>query len=113
MIFSLFCAYPIDIFSEGFRSERVDELLCAHSHLLPSGERGDLQSALNRAMDGVLGSKVVELRQLISAQARPAWGEVPKAEATILWLRQNLPHYAETILERAKGYFEAGRTRSA
>jgi hypothetical protein len=112
VVFDLFCAYPIDVFSPDFKAERVDELLCAHTHLVPAGNSGDMQSALNRAMDDVLGSRVVELRPLMGGQDRPAWGEVPKPEAMILWLRQNMPYYADSILERAKGYFEAERTRT-
>src|SRR6185312_4095495 len=67
---SLFCAYPIDIFSADFKVGKVDALLCAHTHLLPVDPA--LDGALNRAMDEVLGARVEGLRQLVQANYRPS-----------------------------------------
>jgi hypothetical protein len=102
---SLFCAYPIDIFSPDFHAAKVDALLCTHTHLLPLD--GALEGALNRAMDEVLGSRVDGLRRLIQANHRPSWGAVPEAEALVLWLRNNLPGSADEILTRARQYYQA------
>jgi hypothetical protein len=101
---SLFCAYPIDVFSPEFQSESVDALLCAHTHLVPNDSA--LEGALNRAMDEVLGDRVDDLRRLIQANHRPAWAVIPKPEAIILWLRNNLPGSAERILDRARQYYQ-------
>jgi hypothetical protein len=101
---SLFCAYPIDVFGEEFRVETVDSVLCAHTHMLPVDEA--LESALNRAMDEVLGPRMASLRGLIKANYRPSWGVVPRSEAIILWLRNNLPGTAGEILELAKRYYQ-------
>jgi hypothetical protein len=99
----LFCAYPIDVFGEEFQVDRMDSLLCAHTHLLPVDDT--LESALNRAMHEVLGSRVDGLRALIKSNSRPAWGELPRAEAVILWLRNNLPGSASEILRLARHYY--------
>jgi DcmR-like sensory protein len=101
---SLFCAYPIDVFSPEFQSESVDALLCAHTHLVPTDSA--LEDALNRAMDEVLGDRVDDLRRLIQANHRPAWAVIPKPEAIILWLRNNLPGSAERILHRARQHYQ-------
>jgi hypothetical protein len=101
---SLFCAYPIDVFSPEFQAASVDALLCAHTHLVPTDSA--LEGALNRAMDEVLGARVDGLRRLIQANHRPAWGMVPKPEAIILWLRNNLPGSADRILNRAREYYQ-------
>ncbi len=101
---SLFCAYPIDVFGEEFRVETVDSVLCAHTHMLPVDEA--LESALNRAMDEVLGPRMASLRGLIKANYRPSWGVVPRSEAIILWLRNNLPGSAGEILDLAKTYYQ-------
>jgi hypothetical protein len=101
---SLFCAYPIDVFSPEFESESVDALLCAHTHLVPTDSA--LEGALNRAMDEVLGDRVDDLRRLIQANHRPAWAVIPKPEAIILWLRNNLPGSAERILVLARQYYQ-------
>ncbi len=101
---SLFCAYPIDVLGEEFQVETVDAVLCAHTHLLPLDEA--LESALNQAMEEVLGSRMNSLRGLIKTNYRPSWGVVPRSEAIILWLRNNLPGSAGEILELAKRYYQ-------
>jgi DcmR-like sensory protein len=101
---SLFCAYPIDIFSPEFQVAKLDALLCAHTHLLPAD--GALEQALNRAMDEVLGARVDGLRRLIQANYRPSWAVIPRAEALVLWLRNNLPGSANQIIEQARKYYQ-------
>ncbi|HEU4682821.1 MAG TPA: MEDS domain-containing protein [Gemmatimonadales bacterium] len=100
---SLFCAYPIDVFGEEFQVDTVDQVLCAHKHMLPVEDA--LESALNQAMNEVLGDRMIGLRGLIKANYRPSWGAVPKSEAIILWLRNNLPGSAGEILELARQYY--------
>jgi hypothetical protein len=101
---SLFCAYPIDVFGEEFQVEHVDALLCAHTHMVPIDD--DLEFALNRAMNEILGDRVSGLRALIKANHRPSWGEVPRSEAIILWLRNNLPGSAGQIIDLARQYYQ-------
>ena len=101
---SLFCAYPIDVFGEDFCVEGVDQVLCDHTHMLPVDEA--LESALDRAMDEVLGSRLLALRGLMKANYRPSWGVVPRSEAIILWLRNNLPGSADEVLQLAKRYYQ-------
>jgi hypothetical protein len=101
---SLFCCYPIDVFSPEFKASSVDALLCAHTHVLPTDSA--LEGALNRAMDDVLGTRVEGLRGLMQTNHRPAWAAMPKAEAIILWLRNNLPGSADQILNRAREYYQ-------
>jgi hypothetical protein len=101
---SLFCAYPIDVFSSEFQIGNLDALLCAHTHLLPVDSA--LETAVNRAMDEVLGARVDGLRRLIQANYRPSWAAIPQAEALVLWLRNNLPGSADQIVELAQQYYQ-------
>jgi hypothetical protein len=101
---SLFCGYPVDVFSAEFEISKLDAVLCAHTHLLPVDE--SLEAALHRAMDEVLGPRTESLRPLAAANHRPAWGSVPRAEALVLWLRNNLPGSADEILNRAREYYQ-------
>jgi hypothetical protein len=105
---SLFCGYPVDVFSSDFESSKLDPVLCAHTHLLPVDE--SLEGALERAMQEVLGPRTESLRSLFSANHRPAWGSVPRAEALVLWLRNNLPGSADEILKRARAYYRPADT---
>jgi hypothetical protein len=102
---SLFCAYPIDIFGVDFEHGIIDPLLCAHTHLLPIEDV--LETALHRAMDDVLGSRADETRGRIQSNHRPSWGAIPKAEAVVLWIRNNLPGSADQILSRAREHYHA------
>jgi hypothetical protein len=101
---SLFCAYPIDVFGPDFQAASVDAVLCAHTHVLPTDTA--LEGALDRAMDEVLGDRVDGIRSLIQANHRPAWAVVPRPEALILWLRNNLPGSADRIVDRAREYYQ-------
>jgi hypothetical protein len=117
--FNLFCSYPIDVFDPGFQISAVDALLCAHSHLVPVGGGTTLERALSRAMDELLGTSATGLRALMKANFRPSWGRMPRGEAMILWLRNNLPDHADDILLRARRHYtgaqspDSGRLRSS
>lgn len=106
----LFCAYPIDVFGHDFQVEKVDQVLCAHTHMLPVDEA--LESALNQAMHEVLGARMLALRGLMKANHRPSWGVVPKSEALILWLRNNLPGTADEIVRLARRYYQPPALRA-
>ena len=106
--FSLFCAYPIDVFDQQFQISTLDALLCSHTHLLPTGVTGQLENAINRAMEEVLGPRVNDLKLLIKANYRPSWAVLPRAEAIVLWIRNNLPDDANAILTRARRYYRPG-----
>ena len=103
--FSLYCAYAIDVFGKDFHAGALDEILCAHSHLVPAQLNGDFETALNLAMDELLGEEADALRILIQANYRPGWAVMPNAEAIVLWLRKNLPQRAEEIISRSRHYY--------
>ncbi|MFN2527295.1 MAG: MEDS domain-containing protein [Candidatus Baltobacteraceae bacterium] len=101
--FGLFCGYAIDIFSEAFEATSVNALLCAHTHLLPTGSADDLSAAVSRAMDDVLGPQNNQGHPLFAPFNECA--QLPKGEAMILWVRLNLPAKASEILELARRYY--------
>jgi len=103
--FSLYCAYAIDVFGKDFHAANLDDVLCTHTHLVPAQPNGNLETALNLAMDEVLGADAGDLRVLIKAHSRPAWAVLPSAEAILLWLRKNLPEQAEDIIARARLHY--------
>ncbi len=103
----LFCAYPIDVFGKDFQSKTLDPLLCAHTHLVPAGRNRDLDSAIHRAMDEILGANSQELRARIDGDPQPSWASMPEAEMAILWIRNNLPQHADEILQRAWRYYQS------
>ena len=104
--FSLYCAYPIDVFDKKFHAAALDGVLCAHTHLMPAETSGNLETAVSLAMDEVLGAKADTFRNLIIQEnQRSSWAVMPKGETAILWLRRNLPEQAERIVARAREYY--------
>ncbi|HTJ26080.1 MAG TPA: MEDS domain-containing protein [Candidatus Limnocylindria bacterium] len=111
--FTLFCAYPIDVFGPQFSIGAVDVLLCEHTHVVPAQDDAALAEAVDRAMSEVLGRRAEGLRLLIKPNFRPAWAALPRGQATILWVRNNLPEYASEILARARDAYQAARYSNA
>ena len=61
-------------------------------------------------MDELLGAtadEVLASMQDSLSSARPA---LPDAESAIFWLRSNIPKHADTILARARAYYETSHS---
>jgi hypothetical protein len=108
--FNLLCAYQIDVFGSEFQAGVLDNVLRAHTQVVPARSNEDLEVAVNTAFDEVLGTRAEGLKLLIKANFRPSWASIPRAEASILWLRSNLPDYADEILSRARHYYQLAST---
>lgn len=104
--FSLFCAYPIDVFDAEFEVGVLDALLCAHTHLLPTVPAGSLERAIERAVSEFAGNGIDDVAPFTHDNHRGVWPTLPKAEAMILWLRSKLPENADAILARARQYYQ-------
>jgi hypothetical protein len=100
--FRLFCAYPIDVCGDGFTPADVDAVMSSHTHVVPTG--AELEPALDRAMQDVLGTSAAALQRLMGADCRSSWAQLPRAEAMILWLRDNVPNLTGAILTRTREY---------
>lgn len=105
--FSLYCAYSVDVFAEGFHPKQVGALLASHTHLLPTGADGALQEALDRAMEEVLGGDLAETRRSIGQEPVNGHSLMPAAEASILWLREQRPEAARAIMRIASELYGA------
>jgi len=102
--FNLFCAYQIDVFDKQFAT--LGALLCAHTHLLPFGSTVQLERALNRAMDELLGPRGNDVREIAGAKPHASLPAMLNGEALILWLHDNAPENAEAVLARARDYYQ-------
>jgi PAS domain S-box-containing protein len=109
--FKLFCGYPINIFNDDFNNSDVHAVVCAHTHVVPTGEDGDLREAVTRALEEVAGSDEVSGSNIIEVErlAQPTWHpntHVPVAEAAIFGLRSHLPGQARDIIGTARLYYQ-------
>lgn len=109
--FSLFCAYTVDLLGSDTPSAALQEMISTHSHLLPERSNGELEAAVGRALEEVLGKRTAgTLLPLIRADVVNGI-VLPFAERTVLWLRKNLPPYAGEVLRRARAYYEEACAR--
>ncbi len=104
--FKLFCGYPIDIFDEEFQSSAVKELLCAHTHLVPCGQNGDLDLAMSRAVEEVVGPSLTKRTSLRNGNGGASLAAMSHAEARILSLKHTYAERAGEILPRARQYYQ-------
>ncbi len=95
--FKLFCGYPIDVFGAEFQAPEIEALLCAHSHVIPAGDGGDVGRALDRAMGDVLGP-VANRPKIPRKAAGP--------EAAIRSIKSIVPEQAEEVLARARVHYD-------
>jgi hypothetical protein len=103
----LLCAYRIDIFDGSFHEESFQAVLAIHSHLMPVGNGDQLEKAVRRGMEEMLGRDTVAgLAPLIAAAQYPRVVLCP-AEAAVVWLARALPHRSEEILARARFHHAA------
>jgi hypothetical protein len=84
--FSLYCAYEIDILGKDFHPASVDAILRAHTHLIPAQPDRDLEAALHRAMDEILGASAQDIKARVGSRHR-SWSFMPNAETIVLGLR--------------------------
>lgn len=109
---SLFCGYPIDVFGKDIENPNLQAVLCAHTHMVPAGAACELGKALDLAMNEVLGPQADGLRLNIADDGATGGALMPAAEASIFWLRKNLPQHAEGILSLARDYYDASQSPS-
>ncbi len=106
--FSLFCTYDIDVFGPDFADESIEGILQTHTHMVASANPSRLARVLERAMDEVLGADAIAFHAAPVAKSGGSRAVMPKPEQRILWLRSNLPEFADAILERARQLYTAG-----
>lgn len=103
--FSIYCSYSIDVLDKNFHAGALDGVLSTHTHLMPSADNGDLDAAIDLAMDEILGPEAKPLKARLKANEQPSWALMPEGEALILSLRKALPEQAENILARAREHY--------
>ena len=107
--FHLYCSYPIDLFDEHLDMGALDDVLCTHSQLVPARSDDRLEGAIAKAIANVLGADAKRIRPFVVDRGRHAWAAMPRGQATIFWLRENLPQKQAEILSLARQYYRSTR----
>ena len=112
---ALVCGYSIDTFAPGTYDGLMQQVLSAHSHLIPVDDYARLDRAVEHAYAEVFGSgrdAVFLRRKFLAHYARPA--AMPDAQAAILAARDFVPAAAaDALLERVRHHYEHPTTTVA
>ncbi|MEA3192710.1 MAG: hypothetical protein QOD26_1043 [Betaproteobacteria bacterium] len=95
--FPLFCAYRMDPLDDGVYGGALESVCKAHTHYIPALDYGRLNDAVSAASKEVLDQPLAQMLLSLSATQRPAT-HMPLGQATLFWLKQNMPRTAERIL---------------
>lgn len=92
----LYCGYPIDVLGSEFQLAAVEPLIAKHATVVEALD-GEYTSAVERALDEVLGPPLngLGLRGfMLRTKLEP---ELPTVERTMLALRREFPRYADEV----------------
>lgn len=98
---TVFCAYTLDpLDPQDYGTLR--SICQCHTHLIPARDYAGLNEAVAEAAKEVLDQPLAQMMLSLSAAHRPAT-QMPVGQATLLWLRQNMPRTAERVLQQIRG----------
>jgi hypothetical protein len=102
--FSLLCAYRFDHLDSNAYGGPLESVCKVHTHLIPVRDYARLDQAVSDAARKILDDPLAQILIALSANHRPAT-HMPPGQATLLWLRQNMPRTADRVLDemRASG----------
>jgi len=106
---AIFCSFVMDNFNTEVHSRMLPRLGQNHSHLIPVEDYARLERAVAAALRETVGAndaRVLE-EQLMSKYS--AEFKMPRAQALLLALRDNLPLVADSVLTRSRKLYHASK----
>jgi len=94
----LFCSYSLDLLRDDAYDGPIDAICRSHSHVIPTRHYDRLDEAVMRASAEVLDLPLAHMMRSLSASHRPET-EMPFGQATLLWLKENMPITAAKVLD--------------
>lgn len=95
--FSLLCAYRIDHLDAQAYAGPLECICKVHTHLIPTRNYGLFDQAVIEASEKVLAAPLAQMLLSLSKSSQPA-AAMPEGQATLLWLKRNMPRTAEKVL---------------
>jgi hypothetical protein len=99
--FSLLCAYRMDHLDGAAYHGPLDCVCRVHTHLIPARDYERFNRAVVEASREVLDAPLADMLLSIS-ERHPPETEMPRGQATLLWLQRNMPRTAERILAEVR-----------
>lgn len=98
--FSLFCAYRMDPLDGALYGGPLESVCRVHAHQIPARDQQRIDSAVHEASRKVLDQPLAAI--LISMAAHHG-RQVPAGQATLFWLKQNMPRAADKVFQELRG----------
>ena len=99
--FSLFCAYYIDNLDSAAYQGPLECVCKVHTHLIPARDYEGFNQAVMEASREVLDKPLAQMLASLSERHRPPTA-MPQGQATLLWLKRNMPRTAEKVLAQVR-----------
>ena len=105
--FTLLCAYYIDNLDPAAYAGPLECVCKVHSHLIPTPDYSLFNQAVVDATEKVLDRQLAHVLVSLSASSKPA-AEMPEGQATLLWLKRNMPRTADKVLAEVRARCATG-----
>jgi hypothetical protein len=99
--FSLLCAYYMDNFDAAAYEGPLECVCKVHTHLIPARDYARFNQAVFEAAKDVLDRPLAHMLLSLSERHRPATA-MPQGQATLLWLKRNMPRTADKVLAEVR-----------
>ena len=104
--FSLLCAYAMDPLAADSYGGGLESVCRCHTHLIPARDYGRFNDAVLEAANGILDQPLAQMLLNLAASNRPQTA-MPLGQATLIWLKQNMPRTADRVLEAVRARLAA------
>ena len=99
--FSLLCAYYMDNLDASAYLGPLECVCKVHTHLIPAADYAAFNEAVIAASNKVLEQPLAQMLLSLSAAHRPSTA-MPAGQATLLWLKRNMPRTADKVLAEVR-----------
>jgi len=104
--FSLLCAYYMDHLDGTAYAGPLECVCKVHTHLIPHRNYGVFNDAVIEASEKILDKPLSRMLLSLAAHNKPAT-HMPEGQATLLWLKRNMPRTAEKVLAEVRARLES------
>jgi hypothetical protein len=102
--FSLLCAYCIDHLDPQAYAGPLECVCRVHTHLIPAPDYGRFNQAVIEASEKVLAAPLAQMLLSLAGSSKPSTG-MPAGQATLLWLKRNMPRTADKVLAEVRARY--------
>jgi hypothetical protein len=102
--FSLLCAYCIDHLDPQAYAGPLECVCRVHTHLIPAPDYGRFNQAVIEASEKVLAAPLAQMLLSLAGSSKPSAG-MPAGQATLLWLKRNMPRTADKVLAEVRARY--------